>query len=759
MDKANWPLFLENFDKLKPKIETGENTNEELESLTEQLVTSITKSLDCSVPKMNSNKQSQPWYNENLRRIKNQIDQTRKRIKRSKRRKKESEIEERLGELNELNKQYKKEIGKAKDEFYKKLNQVNGMTGLWKLLKKAKNIRGDSLKTFRKPDGKSTTDPNEIDEVLFDYFVPMDKNCSDRMSTRTILKTGELPPLEENELRQSIKYSLNKKAPGLDGIGNKPVKLLFDFFEPYFESYFNKLLRNVYMPTKLKCGRLIFFQKPGKKLDNVKGMRPITLLPVLGKVLEYLLIRRINDKLDDLKFFSPNQHGFTKQKSTSTAIKVVIDQMKKIKKDKTKYAIVVALDISSAFDRLNWNHLMKNLERTSMDGCYLEAVRQLLIDREIQYETGAGTLRRKSEIGCPQGGRASPGLWRIGMNDMLVNLTKNKILNVAFADDLALIIKANTLKRITKKFGDAINIIEQWCESAGLKLSVEKSQVLDIGKCECAGQLPKMSGHRIDSTKAIKYLGVMLDRGLKWNEHIKYIGEKANKSAAMMNKLNWMNKRMSLKLRRVLYTQVSLPALSYAHLLWYKELRYGYQKTRLTQIQRRVLLAITKAYRTTSNFKLHKLLGVLDINKEFELNVEHQELNGEERKAKYMEMLEDGGELHREIENTETRELLWYLSGHGPFRSYLKRFGIDESDECRLCEKGTAETPMHLLRECEATRAMMPEDENSLDQIEETIRAITLELYRKRREIERAKELENEIEEFWILPVDVRARD
>ena len=43
---------------------------------------------------------------------------------------------------------------------------------------------------------------------------------------------------------------------------------------------------------------------------------------------------------------------------------------------------------------------------------------------------------------------------------------------------------------------------------------------------------------------------------------------------------------------------------------------------------------------------------------------------------------------------------------------------------------------------------MMPEDENSLDQIEETIRAITLELYRKRREIERAKELENEIEDF-----------
>lgn len=118
-----------------------------------------------------------------------------------------------------------------------------------------------------------------------------------------------------------------------------------------------------------------------------------------------------------------------------------------------------------------------------------------------------------------------------------------------------------------------------------------------------------------------------------------------------------------------------------------------------------------------------------------------------------MAMLEDGGELHKEIENTERNtqgELLWYLSGHGPFRSYLKRFGIEESDECRLCEKGPAETPEHLLRECEATRAIMPENENHLDQIEESIRAITLELYRRRREIERARELENE--DSWILP-------
>ena len=62
--------------------------------------------------------------------------------------------------------------------------------------------------------------------------------------------------------------------------------------------------------------------------------------------------------------------------------------------------------------------------------------------------------------------------------------------------------------------------------------------------------------HKVNSVKSVKYLGLMLDQDLKWNEHIKYIGEKANKTAALMNKLNWMSRKLKLKLRRARYTQV-----------------------------------------------------------------------------------------------------------------------------------------------------------------------------------------------------------
>ena len=224
------------------------------------------------------------------------------------------------------------------------------------------------------------------------------------------MRSGHLRKLEKGELRAAIQFSLNKKAPGVDGIGNKTVKMLFEHFESYFEDFYNKLLENVYMPKIFKIGTLIFFQKPGKSKNSAKGLRPITLLPVLGKVMEHLLISRVNDELERRDYFSDNQHGFTRGKSTRTAVEQLLKEMKRARKRKrtTKFCIVVAMDISSAFDRLGWHHIIQNAAKAGLGGSHIEAVRQLLINRQVQYDNGERLLTRDPNMGCPQGGRASP---------------------------------------------------------------------------------------------------------------------------------------------------------------------------------------------------------------------------------------------------------------------------------------------------------------------------------------------------------------
>ena len=52
--------------------------------------------------------------------------------------------------------------------------------------------------------------------------------------------------------------------------------------------------------------------------------------------------------------------------------------------------------------------------------------------------------------------------------------------------------------------------------------------------------------------------------------------------------------------------------------------------------------------------------------------------------------------VHSEIQETDSRELLWFMAGHKQRRSYLKRIGIEEKDSCRLCGQKVSETSSQM---------------------------------------------------------------
>ena len=52
----------------------------------------------------------------------------------------------------------------------------------------------------------------------------------------------------------------------------------------------------------------------------------------------------------------------------------------------------------------------------------LAALSEILGDREVRYEDCHRKRARKTEVGTPQGSAASPSIWLMGINDMLVQL-------------------------------------------------------------------------------------------------------------------------------------------------------------------------------------------------------------------------------------------------------------------------------------------------------------------------------------------------
>ena len=181
---------------------------------------------------------------------------------------------------------------------------------------------------------------------------------------------------------------------------------------------------------------------------------------------------------------------------------------------------------------------------------------------------------------------------------------------------------------------------------------------------------------------------------------------------------------MTLRLRRTIYRQVCLPNIGYMAKTWYPDLKFKHQHERLTRVQRRMLLALTRAYRTTSNAKLQKIMGVLDLNEEFELALESERKCGKGGGLTYDERADL--EWFSEIQTSTGREIVWFLTGHGPFRSYLFRFGLSKESTCRLCKSKQTETPEHLVRECE--QAVRPINIKDIGEVETCLRELVRKL-------------------------------
>ncbi|GFR33671.1 probable RNA-directed DNA polymerase from transposon BS [Trichonephila clavata] len=104
-----------------------------------------------------------------------------------------------------------------------------------------------------------------------------------------------------------------------------------------------------------KTAVIVPILKPGKDPTDPQSYRPISLLPVLSKIAEKIILARLNDHLDNHKILIPEQHGFRPRLSTSHQLLRVVEFIKEAN-DRNQCTAAVFLDIQKAFDRV-WHSL------------------------------------------------------------------------------------------------------------------------------------------------------------------------------------------------------------------------------------------------------------------------------------------------------------------------------------------------------------------------------------------------------------------
>lgn len=182
------------------------------------------------------------------------------------------------------------------------------------------------LTTFRKEDGTYTSGEKKTLAFFLKRMLPDDQvdfnDPEERRLRENIITFGE--EAEEDftigELHSTVKRIKHKKAPSPDGLKGEVIKAVFPIIKEVLLSILNETWRSGQFPEVWKDGEVrIFLKGPGKPSDEIKSYRPITLLPVLGKVYERLIVGRIWQAINDKELLQPYQHGFREGKGSVTA--------------------------------------------------------------------------------------------------------------------------------------------------------------------------------------------------------------------------------------------------------------------------------------------------------------------------------------------------------------------------------------------------------------------------------------------------------
>uniref|UniRef100_A0A914Q2U9 Reverse transcriptase domain-containing protein n=1 Tax=Panagrolaimus davidi TaxID=227884 RepID=A0A914Q2U9_9BILA len=164
-------------------------------------------------------------------------------------------------------------------------------------------------------------------------------------------------------------------APGADNIPSKVVKSTISTFAERFAAALNGLFEGNIMPPELFYSKTILLYKKGNRLD-IGNYRPISLLPVLYKLLTRVITNRVVAAVEVSHALPPEQAGFRKCYSTVDHI-YSLNQVFEKCREYNMPLYVIFIDFKKAFDSVELPAIWEALERFGVDAGDIEIIKMI----------------------------------------------------------------------------------------------------------------------------------------------------------------------------------------------------------------------------------------------------------------------------------------------------------------------------------------------------------------------------------------------
>jgi exonuclease III len=448
-----------------------------------------------------------------------------------------SKLKKKLEDLNAMINDHSNKISKR---FYEQLIN-SGNKNSWDVINSilGRNKKHDDINLLINDEVIYNT--NQIANLFNEKFLSSSRNATlPTDSNNFIPKTSptvnsfHFDVVTSEEINEILRNLQTSKATGSDGISCKIIKELSNNLIDQLTYLVNKIVIEASYPDALKFAHVVPIHKKGDKTD-INNYRPIALLPIINKIVEKIILNRLQDFMITNKINDCEQYGYKKSIGTNEAVLKFAHDVS-IALDKNEYVIVVFMDLTAAFDTLDRHVLLKKLSHLGIRGHVLSLIESYFINRQQSVKVGGTTsVKVVIEIGVAQGSILGPYFFTISQFDA-PNMNSKRI---KFADDYVVYrpCKREELDLVMKEIMEDVEVMNEYFRSCGLKMNFQKTNFMIIRNNDLVDLPSEVSlGHiKISRVTSHKFLGVQIDDKFNFKEHVSLLVDKLTQACRALS--------------------------------------------------------------------------------------------------------------------------------------------------------------------------------------------------------------------------------
>ena len=459
-----------------------------------------------------------------------------------------------------------------------------------------------------------------VANTLNDHFVTAG------MKARKQIKSSQLNPLDyvkrvennmllgnitEMEIVKIVHKLKNKHSSGVDGLSNVFLKRVVNAIKIPLCMVVNSSLNSGIFPESLKHAKVCALHKGGDRY-TIDNYRPISLLPVISKVIERYIYLRLVSHMDDNDVTYVRQFGFRKKHSTTDAFMLAVGEI--LSAFSENFSLLsVFIDLRKAFDTVDHSIILKKLEKIGVRDNALQWFTSYLHGRsqQVLYHD-CFSSEKKIQSGVPQGSLLGVILFQLHINSLKCCLKQTTV--ILYADDTMIYAIGRNMRALKCKVQSDLNNLSMWLNANKLLLNVTKTKSLLFSHSNCTVTDLKVNGQVIQDVKCFKFLGYYLDKSLSFEHHVYHLCNSLLNSIFLIRKLSTFIPKYAL---RTLYYAHYFSRINYGVNIWFPLLKEA-DKVRLIQLQKRIIRVINlkgPLVHSQPLFKLSKILSVQDMVK------------------------------------------------------------------------------------------------------------------------------------------------